>query len=167
MIVLGVDPGLNATGVGVILAEGPRWSLLYAGDLRPPKGGTLPERLHFLHEGITQVIRRSAPAAMVLESVFTHERYPNTAAKMAHARGVACLCAQEQGLTLAEYSPARIKKAVTGNGNASKDQVARMMTQWLGPLDAGLSLDATDALALAVAHVHMAAQRQLLAGVLK
>lgn len=167
MIVLGVDPGLNTTGVGVIRAEGARWSLLYAGDLRPPKAGTLPERLGFLHDGITEVIRRIKPATMVLESVFTHERYPNTAAKMAHARGVACLCAQEQALALAEYPPARIKKAVTGNGNASKDQVARMMVQWLGPLDARLSSDATDALALAVAHVHMASQRTLLAGVLK
>ena len=166
MVVLGVDPGLNATGVGVILADGERWSVVHAGELRPPKG-TLPERLEFIHSGLTKLIRQAKPATMVLESVFTHERYLNTAAKMAHARGVACLCAQEQGLALAEYPPARIKKAVTGNGNASKDQVARMMTQWLGRLDAGLSSDATDALALAVAHVHMAAQRQRLAGVLK
>ncbi len=167
MIVLGVDPGLNATGVGVILAEGARWSLLYAGDLRPPKAGTLPERLQFLHRGITEVIRRIKPVTMVLESVFTHERYLNTAAKMAHARGVACLCAQEQGMALAEYPPARIKKAVTGNGNASKAQVARMLVQWLGSLDAKLSFDATDALALAVAHVHMATQQRIFAGALR
>lgn len=161
MVVLGIDPGLNATGVGVILAEGSRCSLLYAGDLRPPRTGTLPQRLQFIYDGITQVIRRSRPSIMVLESVFTHERYVSTAAKMAHARGVACLCAQEHSLTLAEYPPARVKKSVTGTGSATKDQVARMMRQWLGRLDEKLSFDATDALALAVAHVHMAAHRPL------
>lgn len=166
MIVLGVDPGLNATGVGVIATEGARWSLLYAGDLRPPKG-TLPSRLGFLHDGLTKIIRQTKPVTMVLESVFTDERYLSTAAKMAHARGVACLCAQEQALALAEYPPARIKKAVTGNGNASKAQVARMLVQWLGSLDAKLSLDATDALALAVAHVHMASQQRIFAGALR
>jgi crossover junction endodeoxyribonuclease RuvC len=155
VIVLGVDPGLNATGYGLMRVEDGALTLVAAGDIRPPKKQPLTVRLEFLHEALSQLIARHRPATMVLEMVFTHQSYVTTAALMAHARGVACLAAQQHGLTLAEYSPARVKKALTGNGNASKTQVARMVGQWLGRDEASLSSDATDALALAIAHVHM------------
>jgi crossover junction endodeoxyribonuclease RuvC len=159
MIVLGVDPGLNATGYGVMRAEADRLSLIAAGDIRPPRGKPLTNRLEFLHDELSRLIVRHHPATMVLEMVFTHHSYVATAALMAHARGVACLAAQQHGLAFAEYPPARVKKALTGNGNASKSQVARMVGQWLGCDDPSLSSDATDALALAIAHVHMESRR--------
>ena len=159
MIVLGVDPGLNATGYGLMRVQDDELTLVAAGDIRPPKKQPLTVRLEFLHGALSRLIARHHPATMVLEMVFTHQSYVATAALMAHARGVACLAAQQHGMTLAEYPPARVKKALTGNGNASKTQVARMVGQWLGQDDASLSSDATDALALAIAHVHMEGRR--------
>ena len=168
MMILGVDPGLNATGFGIIVGEAAQMRLVAAGAICPPKRQPLPSRLAFIHRELTQLIVRYRPQTMVLEMVFTHHSYLNTAALMAHARGVACLAAQEHGLPLAEYPPARIKKALTGNGNASKAQVARMVGQWLGHDDPSLSSDATDALALALAHARMDGQRRRLpAGVVK
>ncbi len=160
MIILGIDPGLNITGYGAIVAEGRKVQLIAAGDIRPPKGKPLPQRLEFLHTALTEVIRRQRPKAVVLEMVFTHERYVGTAAMMAHARGVACLAAEQHHVPLVEYPPARVKKALTGHGAATKDQVARMVAQWVGSRDPSWSFDATDALALAIAHAHMEGQHQ-------
>ena len=162
MVVLGVDPGLNATGYGMMRVDPHHLTLITAGDIRPPKGKPLTNRLEFIYDELSRLIARYHPATMVLEMIFTHHSYVTTAALMAHARGVACLAAQQHGLTLAEYSPARVKKALTGNGNASKTAVARMVGQWLGCDEPSLSADATDALALAIAHVHMASRRQSL-----
>lgn len=159
MTIVGVDPGLRATGYGVINHDRTRLEFVTAGDIRPPVKDVLASRLKCLHDGLSQLISRYHPTTMVLEMVFTHQSYVATAALMAHARGVACLAAQQHGLTLAEYPPARVKKALTGNGNASKSQVARMVGQWLGRDDVSLSSDATDALALAIAHVHMDSHR--------
>ena len=155
MVILGIDPGLNVTGYGAIEASGHHVQFRAAGDIRPPNGKPLPQRLEFLYHALTELIRREHPDAVVLEMIFTHSRYVSTAAKMAHARGVACLAAEQHGVPLVEHSPARIKKALTGRGAASKDQVARMVAQWLGVHDVSWSFDATDALALAIAHAHM------------
>lgn len=160
MVILGIDPGLNATGYGAVTADGRRLRLVTAGDIRPPSGRPLPERLQHLHRALSELLDRQRPDAVVLEMVFTHERYLNTAARMAHARGVACLAAQQHRVSLIEYPPARVKKALTGRGSATKAQVARMVAQWLGTTDSSWSFDATDALALAIAHAHMAAQPQ-------
>ena len=160
MVIFGIDPGLNATGYGVIAASGRQVQLITAGDIRPPADTPLPQRLHRLHEALAALIAHHHPAAVVLETVFTHQRYVGTAAMMAHARGVACLAAQEHRAPLIEYAPARVKQALTGQGNASKEQVARMVKQWLGVRDPAWSFDATDALALAIAHAHMAQATQ-------
>ena len=161
MVILGIDPGLNATGYGAITIEGRRFQVRTAGDIRPPRSKPLAERLEFLHRALTELMIRQHPHTVVLEMVFTHERYINTAAKMGHARGIACLVAQQHHVPLVEYPPARVKQALTGHGAASKDQVARMVAQWVGGHDPSWSFDATDALALAIAHVHMARQQPL------
>ena len=163
MVILGIDPGLNATGYGAIAASGRDVRLVTAGDIRPPRNKPLAQRLAFLHDALTEILRREQPNTLVLEMIFTHERYANTAALMGHARGVACLVAQQQHVPLVEYPPARIKQALTGRGAASKDQVARMVAQWIGGRDPAWSFDATDALALAIAHAHMQAQHHLAA----
>ena len=159
-VILGIDPGLNITGYGAISLAGRDVQIIAAGDIRPPRSKSLPERLEFLHRALTDLIAREHPQTVVLEMVFTHERYLNTAAKMGHARGIACLVAQQHHVPLVEYPPARIKQALTGRGAASKEQVARMVAQWAGCRDAAWSLDATDALALAIAHAQMQGQHQ-------
>ena len=166
MVILGVDPGLNATGYGLIDAAHPRLRVITAGDIRPPKQRPLSERLGVIHEELSRLITRFGAQTLVLEKIFTHHNHVTTAALMAHARGVACLAAQQHGLPLAEYPPTQVKKSLTGNGAASKDQVARMVGQWLGAVDPSWSIDATDALALAIIHAHIALQqRNLPAGV--
>mgnify|MGYP001620200339 CR=1 FL=1 len=162
MVILGVDPGLTATGYGIIETGAPRLRVLAAGDIRPPRSPQLPERLAFIHEALSRLISRYRAETMVLEQLFTHHAHVTTAALMAHARGVACLAAEEHRLPLAEYPPTRVKKSLTGNGAASKAQVARMLGQWLDGTDPSWSADATDALALAIVHAHGARQRSRL-----
>ncbi len=159
MVILGIDPGLNVTGYGAIDAVGRHLRLITAGDIRPPRSGALAQRLGFLHEALRALLLRHHPDTVVLEMVFTHQDYASTAALMAHARGVACLAVQQQHIPLIEYPTARVKKALTGRGAATKEQVARMVAQWIGASDASWSFDATDALALAVAHAHMQTQQ--------
>ena len=155
MVILGIDPGLGATGYGVVAADGERLRLITAGDIRPRKQDPLAERLEFLHRALAELVTRQQPDVIVLEMLYTHHEHVTTAAMMGHARGVACLVSRQRGLPLVEYPPNRVKKAVTGHGIASKDQVARMVARWIGASDPSWSYDATDALALAVAHAHM------------
>lgn len=160
MIILGVDPGLNATGYGAIDAAGGTLQLLGAGDIRPPSVKPLAERLDIIHQALSGLIGRWHPGTLVLETLYTHYKHVTTAAMMAHARGVACLVAEQHGILLIEYPPNRVKKSVTGHGTASKEQVARMVQRWLGREDPTWSFDATDALALAIAHAQMEVQHQ-------
>ena len=160
MIILGVDPGLHATGYGVMETIPPRLRLIAAGEIRAPRAQPLAERLEFIHAALSQVIRRYHPETVVLEKLFTHHDHVTTAALMGHARGVACLAAQECGVPLAEYPSTQVKKSLTGNGHASKEQVARMVGYWLQASDPSWSSDATDALALAIVHAHLERQHR-------
>ena len=162
MIVLGVDPGLNATGYGIIDASPQQMRVMTAGDIRPSAKQPLEERLARIHRGLTGLIVRYHPTIAVLEKIYTHHAYVTTASLMGHARGVACLAAQEHGLELAEYPPTQVKKSLSGNGMASKEQIGRMVEQWVGYRDPAWSADATDALALAIVHAQAATQRQRL-----
>lgn len=154
MIILGVDPGLNATGFGILDAGTGRLRLIAAGDIRPPRTQPLTERLGCIHAALSELITRHHPETAVLEKIFTHHGHVTTAALMGHARGAACLAVHDHGLPLAEYPPTQVKKSLTGNGHASKEQVARMVGQWLGTSEPSWSDDATDALALAIIHAH-------------
>ena len=152
---MGIDPGLHRTGYGVIDAQGRQYALVAAGDVRPPLREALAHRLDVLHRALAELLTQYHPEVVVLEMLYTHQQHVTTAALMAHARGMACLAAEQHGLPLVEYSPNRVKKAITGHGTAGKEQVARMVAQWLGQRDASWSFDATDALALAIAHAQM------------
>ncbi|MBI4342328.1 MAG: crossover junction endodeoxyribonuclease RuvC [Candidatus Omnitrophica bacterium] len=166
MVILGIDPGLSATGYGFIEAQGARLRVIEAGDIRPPRTQPLARRLERIHQGLTELIGRHRPEVVVLEKIFTHHQHVTTAAMMGHARGVACLVAQEHRLPLEEHLPTHVKKSLTGNGSASKEQVARMVERWLGHADPSWSSDATDALALAIVHAHARHHQRNLAGVL-
>ena len=156
MLILGIDPGLNATGYGIVAGGPEGLRAVAAGVIRPPHRQPLSRRLHQLYEALSRVIDANPPEVLVLESVFVHHQFLTTAALMAHARGVVCLLAAQRGLSLIEYLPTRIKKALTGHGQASKEQVAGAVGMWLG-FDAGAwPSDTTDALGIAIAHAHIA-----------
>lgn len=152
---MGVDPGLHATGYGIIAASGDQLRLIAAGAVRPASRRALAMRLQQVYEGLLQAIRTHQPQIVVIESLFTHQQYLTTAALMAHARGVACLLAAQHRVPLIEYLPTRVKKALTGYGTASKDQVARAVGMWLNVNPSSWASDVTDALALAIAHAHI------------
>jgi crossover junction endodeoxyribonuclease RuvC len=156
MKVLGIDPGLKATGYGIILC-GPesRLKVLEAGSIEPKAKLPLAEKLLKIHGFLTQIIERHRPDAVVLEKLYSHSAHPMTAAVMGHARGVICLACAQQELVVVEESPKRVRKAVVGNGNASKEQTCRVVANILKIDPACLTLDASDALALALGHARM------------
>ena len=155
MRIMGIDPGLNATGYGVIADRPGRLQFIAAGVIRPPAKQPLADRLLHLYEALEQAIGTYQPTTIVLESLYTHHQYQTTATLMAHARGVACLLSAQRHLELVDYAPTRVKKALTGNGSASKEQVAHLVGVWLQHDDPTWSSDATDALALAIVHAHI------------
>ena len=129
--VIGVDPGLNITGYGVMECRNGNISLLEAGVIRSPRarGDNLPARLESLHKGLTEVMAEFNPTTMCLEEVYSHTEYPKTSILMGHARGVICLAARQAGVAVVNISAKRIKQSVTGNGSASKAQVQRAVQQ--------------------------------------
>jgi crossover junction endodeoxyribonuclease RuvC len=130
--VIGIDPGLNITGYGVMECRNGEIRLLEAGVIRSPRarGDNLPARLESLHKGLAEVMAEFHPRTMCLEEVFSHTEYPKTSILMGHARGVICLAARQAGVAVVSLSAKRIKQSVTGNGSASKAQVQRAVQQF-------------------------------------
>jgi crossover junction endodeoxyribonuclease RuvC len=154
--VIGVDPGLNITGYGVMECRDGHISLLEAGVIRPPRarGENLPARLESLHQGLGEVIAEFHPTTMCLEEVYSHTDYPKTSILMGHARGVICLAARQAGLTVVNISAKRIKQSVTGNGSASKAQVQRAVQQFFSLGRPPHPPDVADALAAGLCYVY-------------
>ena len=152
MRILGIDPGLKATGYGVIEEINGRLKVLEAGTITPNPRRSIPERLIKIHTDLCELIDLYAPRVLVLEKLYTHHDHPPTASVLGHVRGVICLAGQQKGLCFEEYSVKRIRKAVVGNGNASKPQVRRIVCHRLGIPEDRLTLDASDALALALGY---------------
>ena len=149
MIILGVDPGSHATGYGVI-STGPVVRMLGGGVIRARKDAPLADRLLVIHEELTAVVGRFDPEAMAVEDLF-NAKNARSSLILGHARGVILLAGARAGLAVTEYSPREVKKALTGNGAATKDQVRFMVMRLLGLKDS-LPLDQSDALAVALAH---------------
>jgi crossover junction endodeoxyribonuclease RuvC len=154
--VIGIDPGLNITGYGVVLSQGSDVKLLEAGVIRlpPSKGENLPDRLESLFHELQQVLREFNPRAMCLEEVYSHADYPRTAILMGHARGVICLAAKLEGIPVMSFSAKRVKQSVTGNGNASKSQVQRAVQNFFSLTSVPHPPDVADALAVALCYVN-------------
>ncbi|MDD5449171.1 MAG: crossover junction endodeoxyribonuclease RuvC [Candidatus Omnitrophica bacterium] len=155
MRILGIDPGLDTTGYGIIDDEKDTFRLLEAGVIKTSGERPLEQRLKKVYLGITSLIKRYKPEVMVLEQLYSHYKHPTTAILMGHSRGAACLAGGEHNIPVVSYPAKRIKKAVTGNGSASKDQVQRMIEHILGldPID--MPLDVTDALSVAITHSYI------------
>jgi crossover junction endodeoxyribonuclease RuvC len=151
--IFGIDPGSIRTGYGCVETDGSRHRLVTCGVLAAPGRSTFPQRLQFIHAGLTRLLRASSPECVAIENLF-HARNARSALVLGHARGVAVLAAVEAGLPVVEYSPSEIKLAVSGYGRAEKPQLQHMVKLLLG-LDAVPSPhDAADALAIAICHAH-------------
>ncbi len=152
MIIIGLDPGLGTTGWGVVRATGNHLSHIANGQIKTDAKMALPARLVALDAAISAIIAAHSPLVAAAEEIFVNDN-PQSTLKLAHARGVALLCAARGGMNVGEYAPRLVKKAVTGVGNASKDQV-RFMVERLLPGVAIAGPDAADALAVAICHAH-------------
>ncbi len=149
MHILGIDPGSRATGWGVIVTA-PTLRCAGAGVIRPSDALPLAQRLAEIHAGLCEVLERHEPQTMAVESLF-NARNARSSLILGHARGVVLLAGAQAGLAVSEYAPGEVKRAVTGNGQAGKEQVRFMVMRLLG-LREQPPLDQSDALAVALAH---------------
>jgi crossover junction endodeoxyribonuclease RuvC len=150
--ILGIDPGSRATGFGVIEMDGQRAVYVTGGCIRPDVSDSLGERLQIIYRGIDRTIDRYRPDEVAVEMVFMN-RNPDSALKLGQARGAAMVCAANRGLPLYEFTPAQIKQAIVGKGNADKVQVQHMVRVLLC-LREQPAPDVADALATALCHGH-------------
>ena len=152
---LGIDPGLNITGYGVLEVDGNRLRLCEAGVVRGKSKGSLTKRLVEIHEGVADVIASLHPEVMAIEELYSHYERPRTAILMGHARGVICLAAAQAGIPVAHYAATQIKRILTGNGRAPKAQVQRAIQRELALAAAPEPPDVADALAIALCHYYL------------
>ena len=158
-LILGIDPGTAVTGYGVVAKEGGNAvSLVECGVVRTSSGEALAVRIREIYEEVTELIRRHAPSVVVVEDVFLGKNVQSVL-KLGHARGAILLAAALREIPIAEYSPREIKKAVVGNGRATKDQVGFMVQQQLRLKAPPSPADAADGVAVALCHCVMGAFR--------
>ncbi|HOU54152.1 MAG TPA: crossover junction endodeoxyribonuclease RuvC [Myxococcota bacterium] len=160
--VLGIDPGSRVTGWGVLEGGAGNASCVAWGTIRAGEDRPLGERLQRIHERLSEVIREFGPAAAALERVFLN-RNVDSALKLGHARGVVVLAVQQGGVPLFEYTPAQVKRLVTGSGRAEKAQVG-FLVKTLLRLPEVPQEDAADALAIAWTHLLVQGAQRVLGG---
>lgn len=160
MRVLGIDPGSQIMGIGILDSKGNETKHVFSESLRLPKG-ELPPRLGRIFERLEELITEFKPDLMAIEKVFLAKN-PQSALILGHARGVAILAGVKAGLPVSEYSATQIKKTVVGRGRADKAQVQHMVRILLN-LRTTPEEDESDALACAICHVHHQYSAQLIA----
>jgi len=153
MIVLGVDPGTIVTGYGLVESQNGRVSVLASGCIRNDGRTSMPLRLKRIFDTLSEVIARHHPDEFAIETAF-YGKNAQSALKLGHARGVAMLAAVSREIPTQEYSPREVKKAIVGNGTASKEQVQYMVRVLLKLKKSPVQYDTTDALAVAMCHIH-------------
>ena len=153
MRVLGLDPGSSATGYGLVLFAEGRLCLEGCGVWRPPAALSFAEKLDHIHGRLAALIAESRLDAVSIETVFAAKNIASTL-KLAHARGVLLAAAARHAVPVFEYEPRLVKKALVGYGHAEKPQVRAMVLSLLARQRARVPLDAADALAVAICHIH-------------
>lgn len=155
--ILGIDPGLQVTGFGVIDTDGPRLAYVASGTIstRHLARGDIPGRIKVLYDGVREVVQRYAPHQASLEIVFVNVN-PQSTLLLGQARGAALAALVSAGLPVSEYTALQMKKATAGHGGARKEQVQAMVSRLLG-LPGLPGRDAADALGLAITHAHAGA----------
>ena len=151
MIILGVDPSSTSTGYGVLDLCARQRRFVACGCIRPPRTMAFEDRLVVMYERLRAVLEEYQPVEAAVESTF-YGKDAGAAAKLGHARGALLLAIRLAGVTVANYTPAEVKKAVTGDGQASKPQVQFMTAKLLGLQELPRPLDASDALAIGLCH---------------
>ncbi|MCA1576298.1 MAG: crossover junction endodeoxyribonuclease RuvC [Acidobacteria bacterium] len=159
MRVLGIDPGSQTMGWGVVEGDGRRYSLVAYGSVRAPSSQKFSTRLLRMCEGLEEVIAAQRPDACAIEDSFLATNV-KVSMKLGQVRGVVLLVAERAGLEIHEYSPRSIKQTVVGYGNAEKHQVQEMVRLLLSLKSVPSPHDAADALAVAICHFHHAPFRE-------
>ena len=153
MRIFGIDPGSERTGYGCVETDGTRHRIVLAGAITAPALAAFPDKLLVIHTRLAAILADCRPDCVAIENLF-YSNNVRSALKLGHARGVAMLAAVEAGLTVVEYTPAEIKRAVVGYGRAEKAQVQQMVKLILGLTAVPSPHDAADALAVAICHVN-------------
>ena len=155
MIILGIDPGSRHTGYGVIQVEGRSCRAVEHGVLDLAVLEDHADRLRAIYDGVTQIVQRCLPEVCAVEMP-VYGQNPQSMLKLGRAQAAAMLAALNAGITVAQYTPKTIKQSVTGNGNATKEQVRYMICALLDIPDTAppLRYDASDALSIAICHSH-------------
>jgi crossover junction endodeoxyribonuclease RuvC len=156
--ILGIDPGLQITGYAVVelAARGPQ--VCEAGVIRTTMGrapADMAPRLCTLYDGLVEVLEQFQPQVVAVEQLYSHYEHPRTAILMGHARGIIFLAAGQKKLPVVSYNATSIKKTITGNGRASKDQVQRTIQRELNLPTVPEPPDVADALAAALCHYYV------------
>ena len=150
-IILGIDPGTIIMGYGLVKVEGHHISLLEMGVLQPGKVKDSYKKLQLIFNTVSGLITKYQPDSFAIEAPFFGKNVQSML-KLGRAQGVAIAAAMRHGLEVTEYAPKKVKQSITGNGNAAKEQVMKMLQQILAFTEDPKHYDATDALAVAVCH---------------
>ncbi len=151
MIILGVDPGTLTTGFGIIKYYKNEFHYINSGILKPSKFPILSDKLELIYDELDKLIKTYKPDEFSIETAF-YGKNVQSAMKIGYARGVSLLAAVHNKVPANEYSPREVKKAVVGNGAASKEQVEYMVSKLLNIETEKMKLDETDAIAVAICH---------------
>ncbi|HYE55062.1 MAG TPA: crossover junction endodeoxyribonuclease RuvC [Chitinophagaceae bacterium] len=152
-IILGIDPGTLVAGFGLINVEGKSLSLRDMGVIKLSVRKDAYQRLQIIHQTLRELIEKHKPDSLAIEAPFFGKNVQSML-KLGRAQGVAIATAMSAGLDVYEYSPRKIKQAITGNGNADKEQVWKMLQRQLHMPDRPALFDATDAVAVALCHYY-------------
>lgn len=153
MKILGIDPGTQVAGYGVIEKIGSKIVAVDYGSIKANRNQTFPQRLQIIHDKIMDIISIHKPDQMAIEEVF-YSKNIKSAIRIGEGRGIVFLCAASANIPITEYAATVIKKAVVGNGNAQKEQVQEMVKIILDLHEIPEPRDASDALAIAICHSH-------------
>jgi len=151
-LILGIDPGLEKTGYGLIKIDGNIEKVVEGGVVRSGANKPIESRLVSIYKGINEIIREFNPSTVAIEELYIHKSYPKTAVLMGYVRGVILLSAGLSSISVVNYSATAVKKFLTGNGRATKEQVQRMIMSRLNLNKVPTPNDVSDALAIALCH---------------
>lgn len=156
MLILGIDPGLNATGYGIVDYNNSGLKFIGAGFIKTSHKDNIDLRLLKIYRDLVNIITKYKLDTIVLEKLYAHYKHPLTSCLLGHARGIICLACAQNNIKLVEYGATRIKKAMVGKGNASKQQIQYMVFNTLGlKYEDNIAFDISDALSLALAHCYI------------
>ncbi len=165
MKILGIDPGLQKTGWGVVESEGNRLHFVACGLIKTDSDLTLAQRLRQIDDGMHDVVKAHMPKEAAIEETFVNNNAAS-ALKLGCARGVAMVVPARFDIPVFEYAANLIKKSVVGNGHATKDQMEMMVRTLIPAVGRGLGADEADAIAIAICHAHHAGMRNRFADIM-